>query len=110
MLISNQPEKLNLDYYRNDTAPGLNFVFTGIPAITSVRMVIKSGEIAIKTFTTANESIVVAVDGQTTTITINSWTVDIEPISYFYDLEVTHTGGTIKTYFAGKIIVTKDVS
>ena len=45
-----------------------------------------------------------------TNLTIDAFTVNFTPGTYYYDIQFTHTDGSIYTYFDGVITVTQDVT
>lgn len=107
--IVNQPETLTLTLYKNDSAPQLDFILSGVSNLVSARMII-AGEKDGRTFTTSQGGgITLTVADGDTTLSVAPWIVDLPSGSYHYDLETTDNAGLVKTYIAGTITVTRDV-
>jgi hypothetical protein len=107
--IVNQPETLNLTLYKNDSAPQLDFILSGVSTLVSARMII-AGDKDGRTLTTSQGGgITLTVADGDTTLAVAPWIVDLPSGSYHYDLETTDNAGLIKTYIAGTITVTRDV-
>jgi len=96
---------------KGDTYNGKEFVITRNGAgvsITSARMQVKR-----KAKDTAHVLQLTSGSGLTigaSSITIDKQIVDITAGEYVYDLELTLTGGEVKTWIAGDFIVLQDVT
>jgi hypothetical protein len=108
-----RPGKLDIQIWRNDT---WQQVFTLLADTTPISLVgatvyiqVRKGCGGTLALTLTNGSGVTIGGASNNQITVNKL-VDIAKGNYVYDLQVTFSGGVVKTYLEGDFIVYDDVT
>ncbi len=106
------------DQYKNDTYDGVQFTLlntedslpidiTGATLRAKFRYLSKTGDV-VKDI--SNGSGITVSDAVNGIFSIDSFVIDWVPSTYYYDIELTFSNGTIRTYIGGTIKVIQDVT
>ncbi len=104
------------DHHKGDTWNGVQFTIlsngsavdlTSATVRVMFRRESKTGKV-VKSLTVGSG--VTLTDASNGVLTIDAFTLDWSPNTYFYDVEVTLSGGTIRTYVEGYIKINQDSS
>lgn len=106
------------DQYKGDTYDGVQFTLlntedsspidiTDSSIRTQFRYLSKTGDV-VKEIT--NGSGITISDSVNGIFSIDSFVIDWVPSTYYYDIEITFSNGSIRTYIEGTIKVIQDVT
>ena len=106
------------NHTKGDTFKGTSFTIlvntvalniTGATIEMQLKLEKKAGATAVKTFTTADSSIIIT-DGPAGKFQIASQIINIPAKQYYYDIEITLLSGVKETYISGKWQILQDVT